>query len=235
MLRGYSFQPRGWALAAAALACAAFVSLGHWQGRRADEKRALGLALEQAAKAAPVALDGNVDAKALVQKRVSARGTFLAHQTVLLDNKLRRGRPGYEVVTPMRLAGSDAHVLVNRGWIAAPPTRDVLPAIRTSAREQTVDGIALERLPHALQTGTPSRSRVRQNLVVADYAAETGLRLLPVVLEQHSPADDGLLRDWPRPDLGIEKHESYSLQWYSLAALAVVLAVVLSFRRVAES
>jgi cytochrome oxidase assembly protein ShyY1 len=52
-----------------------------------------------------------------------------------------------------------------------------------------------------------------------------------VVIEQHSPAPDGLTRDWPRPDAGIEKHESYALQWYSLAALAVVLFVALSFRR----
>ena len=42
---------------------------------------------------------------------------------------------------------------------------------------------------------------------------------------------DGLLREWPRPDAGIERHESYALQWYSLAALAVILAAVLSFRR----
>jgi cytochrome oxidase assembly protein ShyY1 len=41
-----------------------------------------------------------------------------------------------------------------------------------------------------------------------------------------------LRREWPRPDLGIEKHESYSLQWYSFAALAIVLAVVFSFRRI---
>ena len=49
---------------------------------------------------------------------------------------------------------------------------------------------------------------------------------------KRSPAPDGLLRSWPRPDAGIEKHESYALQWYSLAGLAVVLFVVLSFKRV---
>ena len=53
------------------------------------------------------------------------------------------------------------------------------------------------------------------------------------MIEQHSSALDGLLREWPRPDTGIEKHEAYALQWYSLAGLAVVLFVVLSFRRVA--
>jgi cytochrome oxidase assembly protein ShyY1 len=66
---------------------------------------------------------------------------------------------------------------------------------------------------------------------VEAYAAETGLKLEPRVIEQHSPLPDGLARDWPRHDAGIEKHEAYALQWYSLAALAVVLAVVLSFRK----
>ena len=232
MFRGYSFQPRGWALATAALACVAFVSLAQWQARRAEEKRALGVAFDQAAKSAPVEL--TPDVSNVIHQRVVARGAFLAERTVLLDNKLRRGRPGYEVVTPLRLGNSNTHVLVNRGWVVAAPSREVLPDITTPAGEQRIEGIALERLPQALQAGTPARGRVRQNLVVADFAAETGLRLHPLVLEQHSPADDGLLREWPSPDLGIEKHESYSLQWYSFAALTVVLAIVLSFRRVAQ-
>ena len=34
MPAGYSFRPRLWAWALAALGCAAFVSLGNWQARR---------------------------------------------------------------------------------------------------------------------------------------------------------------------------------------------------------
>jgi len=219
-------------LAAAALACAAFVSLGQWQSNRAEEKRALGVAFERAARSAPIEL--TPDVSDALHQRVVARGAFLAERTVLLDNKLRRGRPGYEVVTPLRLGNSNTYVLVNRGWVAAGTTRDVLPDIPTPEGDQRIEGIALERLPQALQAGTPGRGRVRQNLVVADFAAETGLRLHPLVLEQHSQLDDGLLREWARPDLGVDKHESYSLQWYSLAALTVVLAVVLSFRRARE-
>ena len=33
------------------------------------------------------------------------------------------------------------------------------------------------------------------------------------------------------PGAGIEKHQAYSFQWYSLAALAVVLGLVFSFRK----
>ena len=234
MLRGYSFRPRGWAIALTAAACVAFVLLGNWQARRAEQKRALGAELERSLKSRPVELRPGVDPRTLVQKRVAATGRFLSERTVLLDNKLRGGRPGYEVVTLLTLAGSDAHVLVNRGWVFAGASRQQLPEVRTPAGEVKVDGIALERLPHALEAGV-STGRVRQNLDVGVYAAETGLQLLPIVIEQHSDSGDGLLRDWPPPDLGIEKHESYAMQWYLFAGLAVVLLIVLSFRRVPQA
>jgi surfeit locus 1 family protein len=124
------------------------------------------------------------------------------------------------------------HVLVNRGWVPAGPSRGELPKVPAPAGSVRVEGLALARLPQALEAGPAPRGRVRQNLELDAFARETGLRLQPIVIQQYSPADDGLLRDWPRPDTGVEKHESYALQWYSLAALAVVLLVVLSVRRV---
>jgi len=211
MVSGYSFRPRGWALAAAVAACAAFIALGNWQARRAEEKRALGAQLET--------------------KRVALDGTFLPEYTVLLDNKIRNHRAGYEVVTPLRVDGDN--VLINRGWIEAGATRDVLPQVRTPPGQVHVEGIRLERLPRLLNLERKATGKVRQSLDLGEFAAQTGLRLRPFFLEQHSPADDGLARDWPRPDAGVAMHESYSLQWYSFAVLAVVLFMGLSFRRVA--
>ena len=102
---------------------------------------------------------------------------------------------------------------------------------RAAAAELEKKRVALARLPHALRLGEEAKSRIRQNLDIADFARQTGLGLHPFVVEQHSDTGDGLLRDWPRPDAGAEKNEAYSFQWYSLAALAVVLALVLSFRK----
>ncbi len=210
MPAGYSFRPRAWALALAAVACAAGIALGAWQAQRAAEKR-------------------KAEARA---ERISVRGEFLPERTVLLDNKLRRGRPGYEVVTPLRLAGArEMHVLVNRGWIAAGARRDEIPEPKTAPGQTLVHGIVREHLPRVLQIEAVQRGKVRQNLTVEDYAAEPGLALLPFVIEQHSSAEDGLLREWPRAGPGPEKNEMYSLQWYSLAALAVVLLIVLSLKK----
>jgi surfeit locus 1 family protein len=208
MPAGYSFRPRLWSLALAAAACAAGIALGNWQARRADEKRALA---------------ENV-------QHIAVHGEFLPERTVLLDNKVRNHRPGYEVVTPLRL-GEGIHVLVNRGWIEAPARRDQLPEVVTPRGPVRVEGIVLPHLPRPLKLGDPGKGRVRQSLELKDFAAETGLVLQAFVIEQHRGIADGLLREWPRPGVGIEKHEAYSFQWYALAALAVVLGVVFSFRR----
>ena len=133
-------------------------------------------------------------------------------------------------MTPLKLRGSSSHVLVNRGWVEAGKSREALPEVSTPAGEVRVEGLALDRLPKVLVLEDP-KGKLRQSVDVDAYAAETGLRLEPRVIEQHSDLPDGLARDWLPRGAGVEKHEGYALQWYSLAALAVILLVVLSFRK----
>jgi surfeit locus 1 family protein len=213
MPAGYSFRPRVWTLALAAAGCAAFIALGNWQAGRATEKRAA----------------------AHAEQRAQLQGRFLAAHAVFLDNKIRGHKAGYEVVMPLQPTGEQAHVLVNRGWVPAMPSRDALPAVRTPAGEVRIEGVWKDRFPRPLQLQAPAPGRVRPTLDIPAYAKETGLPLAPRYLEQHSALDDGLLREWPRADAGVEKHESYSLQWYSLALLAAALGIVFSFRRVAAN
>ena len=161
---------------------------------------------------------------------LALRGELDAKHTVLLDNKIHRGAPGYHVVQPLRLAGG-RHVLVNRGWVAAGATRDRLPEIRTPGGEIALSGVRLKHFPQAFapETTTP-QGKVWQNVTRENFSAWSGLALEPYVIEQHSALDDGLVRDWPRADAGVEKHESYALQWYSLAALSVILFFVLNLK-----
>lgn len=229
---GRTFRPVWWGFALALAACLASIALGNWQTRRAAEKRALSQEFKAAMRGPAVALPAQPVVPAdYVGKRLAARGTFLSAHTVLLDYKIRDGRIGYEVVTPLRLSGGTLHVLVNRGWIAAAPQREILPEIPTLSGEHRIEGYALDRFPQALDApGAPPRGRVRQNVRVDDFRAETGLALQPIVIEQLSDSGDGLVRDWPKRGGRVETHEAYALQWYSLAVLSVILFVVLSFR-----
>lgn len=215
-LAGLRFRPRAWAFALACAGCAAGILLGNWQAGRAADRRAAQAALQ----------------------RVALSGEFLPQYTVLLDFRVHRGRPGYHVVQPLRVAQGREHVLVLRGWIAADPRRERLPQIVTPAGEQRVEGVVLERLPQYLeQRGAQDACRfgpvpcVRQNLKIEDFAAGSGLPMKRMLIEQSNELADGLVRDWQRPEAAFRKNEMYALQWYSLAALCVILFLVLSVRR----
>ncbi|HET7197840.1 MAG TPA: SURF1 family protein [Burkholderiales bacterium] len=229
MLRGYSFRPR-WPLALAAAGCAAGIALGNWQTRRGAEKLALAEAQAASLRGPPIRIGAApVRAGDLVQRHVEATGSFAAARTVYLDNRNRGGRPGYEAVTPLMLSPSAA-VLVQRGWVE----RGARASVRTPAVVERIEGIALARLPRAFAFAGDGQGEVRQNLDIEGYAKETGLALQPVVIQQRNDDGDGLARDWPRPDAGVDMHRAYALQWYALAALAAVLGIVFSFRRGAQ-
>jgi surfeit locus 1 family protein len=233
ILRGRRFQPRWRWLVVALGGVVAFVALGNWQLRRADERRALAAA-QRAALAAPATPlpAAPVDASAYALRRIAVRGTFLPAYTIYLDNRVRHERVGYVVVTPLRLAGSTLQIAVLRGWVAGTGSRADLPPVRTPAGEQTLDGLALSGIPQRFELkGAAPEGRVWQNLTVERYRAATGLALQPLLLEQRSDNGDGLSRDWPPHGAGAEKNENYALQWYSFAALSIVLWLVLSFRR----
>jgi surfeit locus 1 family protein len=126
-------------------------------------------------------------------------------------------------------------VLVNRGWVAADPRRERLPEVKTPGGEVAIEGVRLARFPRAMSAGPRPAGRVWQNIEFGEFAAWSGLPLATYAVEQHSMLEDGLAREWPRADAAVDKHRSYALQWYSLAALCAILFFVLSFRRDAPS
>ena len=92
-----------------------------------------------------------------------------------------------------------------------------------------IEGVALAQLPRLLQLGAEPEPRrwplIWQNLEFESFERASGLRVARFVVQQTSRMDDGLVRDWPAPDLGVEKHRGYALQWYSLAALIAALTL----------
>lgn len=233
MLKGrrFRFHP-GWALLAAA-GCAATIGLGTWQTGRAHEKEDLAARIERLAREPAVHVGSAVlDAAAVEHRRLEARGRFEPEGTVLADNRVRDGRVGYEVYTPLRVNGSAVRLLVNRGWVAGTGRRDVLPQIRTPSGEVGISGRAVNPGERVYElSGDVVAGRVWQNVSARRYAERMNLPVQPVVLQQESDLPDGLLRAWPAVDTRVGVHKSYAFQWYALAILILVVYILLSFRR----
>ena len=230
----WRFRWPGWIVTLAAVAVIGVcLTAGNWQTRRAEYKESLAAQLDQRA-AAPVATLGAapVDPQDAAFRRVRARGVYVPEKGILLDNRVLNGRVGYEVLMPLRIEGGGTHVLVNRGWTAAPPTRAELPDVSTPSGVQEIEGVAMlppERV-FELGDGTPAGA-VWQHFLMERYERWSGLTLQPVIVQQTGDAGDGLAREWVRPDTGVQKHRGYAMQWYIFAILTLVLYVSLNLRR----
>jgi surfeit locus 1 family protein len=228
------FRPRLLPTLATLAAVILFVAAGNWQRGRMQGKEALRAAIDVAAQSPPVnlaALPAATDWSSLRFRPVTAAGEFDAAHQILIDNRIHAGRAGYDVVTPLKLADG-RFVLVARGWIAQGASRRVLPDVAPASGAVTVSGrLALPSTAYLELKKSPPDGPLWQNLDLARFAEASGLTVLPMVIEQTLDTADGLLRDWPAPDFGTEKHWMYMWQWYAFATLAVALWLGLNWRR----
>ncbi|MGJ7555146.1 SURF1 family protein [Variovorax sp. RB2P76] len=239
---------------AAVLTLAATVSLGRWQLSRAAQKEALQASIDAQKLKPPLtqaeflAMDRATDA---LHRPVRLRGLWLTPQTVYLDNRQMHGTPGFYVLTPFALEGTEQTVMVQRGWIQRNfVDRTQLGAVETPAGIVEVTGLIEPPPSHLLELGTSATapaagasapaaaasaplaptpavegySPIRQNLDLEAFRAETKQPLrTDVSLQQTGAASEGLQRDWPAPALGLERHYGYAFQWFGLSALVVIL------------
>jgi surfeit locus 1 family protein len=241
------FRPRWWAAALTLVFAAITIHLGNWQSTRAEYKIEQQRLLDEALAAPPknfieLANDRAADKGTTYRYRsVSLTGEFDREKLFFVDNKIQEGKAGYGVLQLMRASTNDAkkYVLVDRGWLAANNDRSKLPQLETP--KGIVDIVGRVNLPVSRNPGTADNnandarinnaSDSRLNYVnIDELAKRLNLALEPYVIEQTQGA--GFLNT-PRaaPAVNYQKNRAYQMQWYAFAALAVVLFLVLSFRK----
>lgn len=215
---------------------AACIALGLWQWNKYSVKTTLQAELDQRSRDALIAMPRRIaSADFLRYRHVELSGEFEAARQILIDNRVDPAteRAGYHVVTPLRIAGSELRVLVNRGWVPAAADHRVLPEVAPPAGQVTLTGIAVVP-PTKFFTLAPAAvgwQPVWQNLDLARYAAAAPWPLQPVVVELDPAAPHGYARNWPRPDERADKHLSYALQWFGFAASSIGIWLYFLLRR----
>jgi cytochrome oxidase assembly protein ShyY1 len=206
-----------------------FIYLGFWQLSRADEKRDIAGRWEARRQQDPVSLLSLPrDGEDLAYRQVSLEGEFEEAQSFLLDNRIRDGQYGVEVLTPFRLEGG-SRVLVNRGWLAADRYRRSLPDVPAAGGVRRIEGYVYVPPGEAYTVGEISTGdawpRLVQAVDIPVLQDLLGAALWPhtVRLAAESPA--ALLAEWPLVNVRPEKHTADAVQWFAMAAVLALFGL----------
>jgi cytochrome oxidase assembly protein ShyY1 len=209
------------------------LGLGIWQLQRAEFKQQQqGQWQQQASELAwPQLVEQGLDAGRPVKLNGSYGGT-----TWLLDNRTRDGMAGYEVLTVFYPLQGPA-LVVNRGWVIAPRTRQQLPDASVTQEQVEISGrLADFPQPPVLaaseaSSGWPRRVQSLPPEIAQDAVPELP-RLILRLADQNQP---GALRaDWAPDRMAIATHYGYATQWFALALMLTVLTIVASYRKTAD-
>jgi surfeit locus 1 family protein len=237
--------PRGLlAVIVAVVVAAVCVRLGIWQLDRLDQRRARNAAIISATALPPIELRG--DSLAAVMRhpdayhyrRARVEGSYDPAHDFLLRGRALEGRPGVQVVTPLRIAGTDTAVLVLRGWLPSPDAATADPRPYDEPGVKEVAGIIQTVV--AGEDAIPMREKVN-GATIATYqrieprALRTSIPypFLPVYLQilPTPAAPTARLQRVPLPPLDEGPHLGYAIQWFSFAAVAIFGMLVVAVKQ----
>jgi len=221
---------RKWILSILAISFAAVcIALGFWQLRRLSARQQANGLLASRRLAQEVELDSlPADTSAARFRRVRVRGAYDYANEIVLTLRGREGSPGVNLLTPVRRAGNDTAVLVNRGWVYSP---DGMTVDKEKWREGvTLEGNGfVEAFPTKGPFDAPNPARPRSFRRLDRTAL---VRVFPypianyyVVLTDSSNSPNVPPRVEPAP-LDEGPHRNYAIQWFSFAAISIIGLVI---------
>ena len=211
---------------ATALLLPTLLALGFWQLDRAEEKAALIDRLE-ARRALPAITPQSairLPENELADRRVVMDAHFSPNHYVLLDNRLRGGKFGYEVIAFAEVG--QLAVALNLGWVQGDASRQVLPEILLPQGVHTVSGRLYQPSGDAFMLGdNPLPAQlpgVVQQLTLLAWRDELQARLdhavfpLEIRVGEFKPV--GFDATWAIVNQTPAKHQGYAVQWFTMAA-----------------
>jgi surfeit locus 1 family protein len=224
------------------------VRLAVWQLERLQERRAYNAGVQHQLDLPPLTLEARTpggDLANMEYRSVVVRGEFDFTQDVALRGQSWNGALGARLLTPLRIAGSDRAVLVDRGWIPyeetengqwpqyAQPGEVVVRGRIRASRQQTSLGFRTDPTP-----APGERLTAWNNPNVEAIGAQLPYPLLPVYIQQAPDPDPDTTLPYaglPPLDLSDGSHLGYAGQWFMFAIVFTVGYLVFVRHQVREA
>jgi len=219
--------------------------LAQWQVERADEKRQIIENWNESDRVSLAAVEQPFD----LPQPVTGVGIWDDGRQVLVDNKIRRHRPGVYVLTPLRL--DDGRVfLVNRGWASWPSRSAELPdpaivaeraGMQTNARSgasANIQGVLNTPPGTGIRLGDADVGTAEDWPLLITYfdsaalAEVFGKALQPAVVQLDPDHSAHLTGDpWQIVTFGPDRHIGYAMTWISIGLVVTAIWLVLTVRQ----
>lgn len=230
---------RRWILATLLVVAAGgvMVRLGIWQLDRLEQRRAFNARVTAQLEAEPLKLSGEnlqADLYNMEYRQVVVEGEYDHARQIAIRNQAYEGQWGVHLITPLKIAGSDRVILVDRGWIPAEdfqsgdwsaydePGRVTVTGMVRRSQEKADFGRRTDPTP---APGDPPLKN--WNFVNVDgIERQMPYALLPAYVQQAPEAGrapDALpVRELPELEITEGPHLGYAFQWFTFAALLVI-------------
>jgi len=224
------------ALLVVILGASLLLNLGLWQLERAEEKRLIENDIANRKTQSPIQLTALESKDDKAYYHVAITGYFDNTKSLFLDNRIINGQPGFEVLQPLVI--DHRSILVNRGWIPWPRTRNVLPDIPNQSGIRTITGIVyipgeafvLEEDILDAKTAWPKMIQALDMQKLQAVYADTGLTIASWVLREDPGNQDFYTREWTYVSMPPARHVSYAVTWFGLALALVIIYIVVLIR-----
>jgi len=219
---------------AAVLVLSLTVQLAFWQVDRAELKAEL---LDRWEQSVPVALGDQAIEQIPDLSVVTATGRFDPNRHVLLDNQTRNSHPGVHVFSLFIPSDDSPPFLTNRGWQPWLRSSGDWPEFETIDQEIQISGRLTHpprpglRLGEALPLDPENWPNLMTYLELERVRDVFGSALADRVLlldPEHNLHLSG--DEWPRVNMGPERHRGYAFQWAAISLAVLILWVGLTLR-----
>lgn len=209
------------------------LALGTWQLNRAEQKQSRLDRWQQQVDE----LDWSEQVHQGLEEGQPVRvsGHYAENLDWLLDNRTRKGVPGYEVLTVF-YPDQGTPLVVNRGWISGTGDRGALPRVATPTSTVMIRGrVGVFPQPPVLAESPVSEGWPRrvQRLSAEQARTQAGLSAVAgQIVRLAGPEQPGAFTAiWPPDRMTPQRHTGYAIQWYSLALAVIGLTLAFSYRK----
>lgn len=202
------------------------LALGLWQVQRGEQKEQLLNEFSEHQKQPYAPLLQLADSERLNYRKVEAQGYLDIKRTVLLDNQVFRGKPGYQVLTPLKL-DDGSWLLVNRGWLVAAKDRHQLPRFEGLVSKVQLRGQLYRPKAFTLtqQEYSDQRPQLVQSIELEALSRYFDNRLAPYTMRIDPENPLAYIATWPVVTMSPHRHYAYAVQFFALALILLILSI----------